>query len=98
MVIGVWFLIVLSIVIICGEIKYRYFDKQREIRKNHMVSDDWKDSIDIDMDYLSMEHASNEFVHSQSLAMRGSWRLAQDQVMGEQSFRMLATEEYTKML
>jgi hypothetical protein len=98
MVIGVWFLIVLSTIIIFGEMKYRYFDKQKGARKDYIASDNWKDSVDIDMDELSMEHTSNEFVYSQSLAMRGSWRLAQERVMGAQSFRMLSTEEYAKML
>lgn len=98
MIIGIWVLIVTCIVIIMGEIKYRCFDRKEVLRGNKVVSKDWKDNVDTDMDKLSMEHTNDEFVSSQVLAMRGSWRLAQNQVMSTQAFSVLRTEEYAKRL
>lgn len=98
MIIGIWVLIVTCMVIIMGEIKYRCFDKKEVSRENKVVSKDWKDNVDTDMDKLSMEQTNDEFVSSQILAMRGSWRLAQNQVMGKSTFSVLRTEEYEKML
>ncbi len=98
MIIGIWGLIVVCIIIIMGEIKYRCFDRKEVLRENKIVSKDWKDNVDSDMDKLSIEHTNDEFVSSQVLAMRGSWRLAQNQVMGTQAFSLLRTEEYVKML
>lgn len=98
MIIGIWILTVACIVIVFGEIKYRFFDKKEVLRENKAVSKDWKDNIDTDMDKLSMEHTNDELVSSQVLAMRGSWRLAQNQVMGARTFSMLRAEEYTRRL
>ena len=98
MVIGIWIAVIVCIIIIFGEIKYRCFDKKDVLRESNIVSRDWKDNVDADMDKLTMEDTNDEFVSSQTLAMRGSWRLAQNQVMGKQTFSSLRTEEYAKML
>lgn len=81
-----------------GELKYRFFDKKEFLRKDEILSKDWTDVVDTDMDKLSMEHTDDEFASSQVLAMRGSWRLAQNKVMSSQSFSTLRKEEYAKML
>ncbi len=98
MIIGIWIVIMISAVIVAGEIKYRFFDKKEVVLEHKKISKDWEDNIDTDLDGLSMEYANGEFVSSQSLAMRGSWRLAQDQVMGNQTFDKMRTEEYGRML
>lgn len=98
MIIGIWVVTIICIIIVLGEIKYRYFDKKNVIRESKAISKDWTDNIDTDMDKLSMEHTNGEFVASQTLAMRGSWRLAQNQVMGKQTFHMLLADEYSKKL
>ena len=98
MVIGIWIAVIVCIILILGEIKYRCFDKKDVLRESNIVFRDWKDNVDADMDKLTMEDTNDEFVSSQTLAMRGSWRLAQNQVMGKQAFSSLRTEEYAKML
>ena len=98
MVVGIWVTMIICIVVVLGEIKYRCFEKKRLLKDNTAVSKDWKDNVDTDMDKLSMEYTDDEFVSSQALAMRGSWRLAQNQVMGGKAFSVLRAEEYAKML
>lgn len=98
MIIGIWILVVTCLVITIGEIKYRCFDKKEVLRENKAVSKEWKDNVDTDMDKFMMEHTNDEFVSSKALAMRGSWRLAQNQIMGAQTFSVLRTDEYAKML
>ena len=98
MMIGIWILTVISIIIVFGEIKYRFFEKREIITGNKEVFKDWKENMDKDLDELSMEHASGKFVSSRSLAMRGSWRVAQNQVMEIPMFDAIKAEEYRKML
>lgn len=98
MIIGIWILTITFIVIVLGEAKYRFFDKKEVTIGNKEVSKDWKENMDTDLDELSMEHANGEFVPSRSLAMRGSWRLAQNQVMEIRTFDTIRAEEYSKML
>lgn len=98
MIIGIWIIVIICIVIIFGEIRYHFVDTKETLRENKAVSKDWKDNIDTDMDKLSMEHTDNEFVSSRVLAMRGSWRLAQNQVMDTKNFSVSSSKEYSKML
>ena len=98
MIIGVWLVVIICSIVIIGEIKYRYFDKKEIERSDKSFSRKWTESVDVDMDELSMEHIDNDFVPSQVLAMRGSWRLAQNQVMGVKTFNQLRQEEYSKKL
>lgn len=98
MIIGIWIATVIFVVIVFGEIKYRLFDKKEAKVENKEFAKTWEDSMDMDFDELSMECVNNEFVSSQSLAMRGSWRLAQNQVIGTRTFDEIRKEEYRKML
>lgn len=98
MIIGVWLAAIVCSIVVIGEIKYRYFDKKEIKRGDKSFSRKWTESVDVDMDELSMEHIDNDFVPSQALAMRGSWRLAQNQVMGVKTFNQLSREEYGKKL
>lgn len=98
MIIGVWIAIVMCIAVIAGEAKYRWFGDRKQYAVHGAVSKDWEDYIDEDIYGLSMEDTDNEFVRLQVLAMRGSWRLARDQVMGRGMFHILREQEYAKML
>ncbi len=49
---------VISIVIVLREIKYRYFDKRKNLKESRLVFRDWKERVDTDMDGLSMEHTN----------------------------------------
>ena len=98
MIIGIWLIAIVCSIVIIGEIKYRYFDKKEIERGDKSFSRKWTESGDVDMDELSMEYIDNDFVASQALAMRGSWRLAQSQVMGVKTFSQLRQEEYSKKL
>ena len=98
MIIGVWLITIICAVIIAGEIKYRCFDKKDLLKDNTAFNKKWTESIDTDTDELSMESVGEDFVNSQALAMRGSWRLAQNQVMGMKTFVQLRQEEYSKKL
>lgn len=98
MIIVVWLVVIICSVVIIGEIKYRYFDIKEIERGDKSFERKWTESVDIGMDELSMEHIDEDFVPSQALAMRGSWRLAQNQVMGAKTFSQLRQEEYSKKL
>lgn len=98
MVIGIWITICICVVVILGEVKYRYSDQREKVKENRAASKDWKDNIDADLDSLFIERPNNEFISSQLLAMRGSWRLAQNQLMDKEIFSVLREEEYTKKL
>ena len=98
MIIGVWLATIICSAIIIGEIKYRYFDKKEMEKEIKSFRKEWTESVDIDMDGLSMEQTDGDFVSSRVLAMRGSWRLAQNQVMGIKTFIRLRQEEYTRKL
>lgn len=98
MIIGVWLVVIICFIVIIGEIKYRYFDKKEIERSDRSFRRKWTESVDIDMDELSAEHIDNDFVPSQVLAMRGSWRLAQNQVMGVKTFSQLRQDEYSRKL
>lgn len=98
MMVGIWFVIIISIVVMSGEIKYLFFDKKESIRENMAVSRDWKDNIDTDVGMLSIEYLEDGVIPSQTLTMRSSWRLAQSQTMGEETFSKLREQEYAKML
>ena len=98
MIIGVWLVVIICFIVIIGEIKYRYFDKKEIKRSDRSFSRKWTESVDIDMDELSAEHIDNDFVPLQVLAMRGSWRLAQNQMMEVKTFSRLRQNEYSRKL
>lgn len=98
MIIVVWIVIVVCIAAVMGEVKYRCFDDRKKYAAYEMVSMDWEDHINHDMDSLSVEDSDDQFVRLQVLAMRGSWRLAKNQVMSRQMFHILRAQEYAKML
>lgn len=98
MIIGIWITICICIVVILGEVKYRCIDQREKVRETKAVSKDWKDNMDVDFDRLSIERPNHEVVSLQVLSRRGSWRLAQNQVMEGEAFRVLREEEYAKKL
>lgn len=98
MVIAIWAILMLVMIIICGELRYRFLDRKETLIKNKYMSRTWRENVNIDINRLSMEQTEDDFVSSRVLAMRGSWRLAQNQVMGLKSFNDLKREEYKKKL
>lgn len=98
MVVVIWCLGIISLGIIIGEIKYRYSEKDALIKKNTSISKGWEEDVDRDIDDLSIEYTSNNKVQHQILAMRGSWRIAQKQIMESQSFYTILDREYRKKL
>lgn len=53
---------------------------------------------DTDIDVLNIESVKTDFVPTTKIAMRGSWRLAQDMVMDSSDFIELRECEYSKSL
>lgn len=98
MIILIWTLSMTILIVGIGEIKYRFFDKKEKARERRILGTMWKESTEAEMGNLSIEHTSDEFVPAETLAMRGSWRLAQGKVMGKSSFQVLKMQEYKKML
>lgn len=87
----------IGIVVILGEMRYRCSEKRKKTEKE-IVFKDWKDHVDTDLEELFIEDASGEFISTQILAMRGSRRLAQNQVMEREVFHMLREAEYARKL
>ncbi len=98
MVIGIWIIMCICVVVILGEVKYHCLDQRKKARESEMAFKDWKDNMDTDLGGLFIENPNSEFVSSKVLAIRGSWRLAQNQVMERENFNILRDEEYTKKL
>lgn len=98
MIIGKWILMLLVIVVAIGEVRYRYLRKSYNKIENEIFNRTCEDNVDVDLERLSMECVGDDFVSSQRLAMRGSWRLAQNQMIGLENFNNLKNEEYRKML
>lgn len=98
MVIGIWILAVVFIVVILGEWKYRCLTQKAKTKTTGALSKKWEDNIEADMDRVSIEHSDSGFVSSRGLAMRGSWRIAQNQAMTGGAFSVLRDAEYSKRL
>lgn len=98
MIILIWLLIILVLTIIIGEARYRKLSKNLGTGLQTINSMNWKESVDVDLCKMNMEYIKDDFVNSTALAMRGSWRLAQENVMGEKTFVELRNDEYSKRL
>ncbi|MGN1158021.1 MAG: hypothetical protein ACI4TK_17745 [Agathobacter sp.] len=94
MIILFWIISVLIISVLIGEIR---FHQLKNINKKFNI-EKWTDSIDKDIDGLSIESFGTEIVSTKKIAMRGSWRLAQDLVMNVSDFTELKECEYSKSL
>lgn len=97
MIILFWFVGVIMTACLIGEIRFRQLRASRNTNKRFNIGK-WTDSIDKDMDVLDIESIETEFVPTTKLAMRGSWRLAQDSVMNVSDFAELRECEYSKCL
>lgn len=98
MIIGIWIVLIITIVIIGGELRYRCSLKEKQRDMSNVGREGWKNNIDVDLERLSTERLKGDYVPSKVLAMRGSWRLAQEQVLELSSFEELKCIEYGKML
>ena len=97
MIILFWIISILVIAILIGEIRFRQLRAVKSTNRDFRIGK-WTDSIDKDMDVLNIECFETEFVSAAKLAMRGSWRLAQDLVMNVGDFMELRECEYSKNL
>lgn len=97
MIILFWIIGILVIACLIGEIRFRQLRVLRSTNKRFNIGK-WTDSIDKDMDVLDIEFNETEFVPTTKLAMRGSWRLAQDSIMSTSDFAEIRDCEYSKCL
>lgn len=97
MIVLIWFICVLLIIILLGEIRFHQL-KTRKKNSGAFFNKEWADSIDCDIDILDVELSTPSIVPTATLAMRGSWRLAQDMFINEADFEELRACEYNKVL
>lgn len=91
----VYVLIVFTVGAVGAILRFRYLKHQQHRHSDFcsMVND----SVDEGMDNLSIE-APGSMVSIHTLASRGSWRIALDQVISSQTFEEMKAEEYSKKL
>lgn len=97
MIILIWFICLIIIIILFGEIRFHQL-KKRKKNSAVFITKEWSDNIDRDIDILDVEASTSSIVPTTTLAMRGSWRLAQDLVMKKSDFAELSACEYNKIL
>lgn len=98
MIILFWIICILIISVLIGEIRFRQLKIARKSVNKKFNIERWTDSIDKDVDMLEIESFGVDLVPTTKLAMRGSWRLAQDLVMSMSNFVELRECEYNKSL
>ena len=98
MKIVIWMLVVICISLFFGECYYRYLRKKELIQKKIFdnISNSINESTEYDLDDLEIEAPIT--ISRDKLQMRGSWRLAQDQIMTYPYFRQERDNEYKKKL
>lgn len=97
-VILIWLTTLVTLAIFIGECSYRSTQKNKKVRKQKIKELDLVEDIDMDFTELSIEQTEDGFVSLVTLSRRGSWRIAQNQVMGKISFEKLRDIEYSKSL
>lgn len=98
MIILFWIACILIISVLIGEIRFRQLKIMKKSVNKKFNIEKWTDSIDKDIDMLEIESSGIDLVPTTKLAMRGSWRLAQDLVMSMSDFAELRECEYNKSL
>lgn len=98
MIIGIWIALILCLGIIIGEIKYRFWDKKEARNREAELSKNWMDNMDAELDRCFIEETDSDFVPQQILSRRGSWRIAQNQILHKEIFASMRAEEYSKKL
>lgn len=98
-VIAIWLVALVILAVIFGEYSYRCLEKNKNLKKQRIdVLNIEQEDIDVELNELSIEMTENDFVSMQALSRRGSWRMAQNKVMGEAAFKKLCDIEYNKSL
>lgn len=92
-----WLASVLISIICIGEIRYR---KSQSVERSRVEYLDNLIDSDEEREFgtLKIERATNNFVSTQSLSRRGSWRVAQNNVLGSYTFEAMRDQEYSKKL
>lgn len=102
-IIAIWLITLVVLASIFGEYRCRCLEKNlekdRALKKQKIkILNLNKEDIDAEFTKLSIEMTENDFVSMQTLSRRGSWRMAQNKVMGEETFKRLCDIEYSKSL
>lgn len=95
LIILIYALVMLTIAAVGGMLRLRCLKQQQ--RRHFGFSSMVNDSVDERMDNLNIENPGS-MVSVRTLAKRGSWRVALDQVMSSQTFEEMKAEEYSKKL
>lgn len=98
MIILIWVVGIVGVIILGGELRFRHLKTNNKISNKHLLSKEWIDSIDRNIGTLDIETSVSNIVPVTSLAMRGSWRLAQELVMDTKDFTELLDSEFSKNL
>lgn len=91
----IYALVVLAVAATGGVLRLRCLKRQQ--RQHSTFSSMVNDSTDMGMGNLNIENPGS-MVLVRTLAKRGSWRVALDQVMSSQTFEEMKAEEYSKKL
>ena len=97
MVIIIYFASILLLAVLIGEIRFRQLKLIKKSTDN-FLNKEWSENVDKDMNTLNIETPMPDMVSMETLAMRGSWRLAQKLNMDMSDFEELAEIEYRKSL
>lgn len=92
-----WLVVIVVSIVVIGEIRYRKECALRSI-KMEKVCALGINKIESGFGSLKIEEATNEFTSTQKLALRGSWRVAQNNVWGRYTFEDMRDIEYSKKM
>lgn len=96
MFIVVWLIGVFVVAFLITEVYYRYIQRCKQQQRERIDAKIADKLIEHDIGNLKIE--SIDFVAKGALQMRGSWRLAQGNILTYITFKRLRDEEYKKML
>lgn len=90
---------IIVIIIVVGETHYR-IQKKQNLKKLTRINELTNDDIlrECDLHNLSIELGKTSLVPLNTLAMRGSWRIALNQVWNQSIFEEVKKNEYRKRI
>lgn len=93
MIVKIWLMSIILLSVVLGGISYLISKNKRKV-----VSSGWENEVNYGFDKMKIENPVSDIVSEFALRKRGSWRLAQDRVIGNNSFFIQRDIEYRKML
>lgn len=97
----IWGICIIVFGILLGEYQYKNLHKNRVSRRENIertAGKEWKDSVDYDIELLELETVSYDMIPHHMIERRGSWRIAQNQMIDLRKFQEERNIEYSKML